>query len=293
MRIRTICTFGLATVAMACSSDRAYAPPGTVLTDAQVSEDVATEAGLAAAGSIEDQGMYFDNTGVSPSLNTFAQLGHLDTRPPSPGADNSPPATTAHPTCTYAASAGRWTCAPFVNARGLTVLWSYAYFDASGHAMQRFNSLTTEKIENASQLDGPVGDGTTLIGVTHRKSIQILSGLSGNEATRVWNGAGVSADTTSYHGANGSRHYAGIELDSVKSVVYAQPRNPGTYPLSGQVVRVANYTATSVGKTTEHRSVSRTVVTTFNGTAAVPIRSGVISCTLHLDTRKVDACSGR
>ena len=278
---------------MACSSDRAYAPPGTVLTDAQVSKDIAATAGLAAAGSIEDQGVYLDIAGVSPSLNTFGQLGSISTRTPTPNADNSaPPAAAVKPSCTYAASAGRWTCAPFVNARGLTVLWSYAYFDASGHPMQRYNSLTTEKIEYDSQLDGPVGDGTAFIGVTHRKVNQALSGLLGKEATRVWNGWGVSADTTSHHSATVSRSYAGIELDSVKSVVYAQPRTPGSYPLSGQVVRIAHYSVTAVGKATETRSVSRTIVTTFNGTATVPIRVGLMSCTLHLDTRKVDGCTG-
>lgn len=292
MRIRNCWIFGLAGVAAACSSDRTYAPPGTMLTDAQVSADVAATAGMAAAGSVEEQGHYFDYVGVSPSVNTFAQLGHVSSGMPVPSADNSAPTTTpVKPVCAYVSSTGRWMCAPYVNSRGLTVLSSYAYFDASGHPMQRYSSVTTERIEYKSQLDGPVGDGTTLTGVTHRTGHQVLSGLSAKETTHVWNGAGVSADTTYHHDAAGSRHYAGIELDSVKNVVYLQPRMPGTYPLSGQVVRVANYSVTAVGKATETRSVSRTAVTTFNGTAAVPIRLGTMSCTLHLDTRKVDGCT--
>lgn len=296
MRIRTTRTFcvaaGIIAGAIACSSDRAYAPPGTVLTDAQVSADVAATAGLAVVGSIEDQGDYLSNTGVSPSINTFASLGNVSTGAPAPNTDNSPAAAQPKPECAYGTATERWTCLPFVNSRGLTVLWSYAYFDASGTAMEQYNPVTTERVEYASQLDGPVGDGSTFTGVTHRKVNQVLSGLTGTEVTRVWNGAGVSADTTNYHSASGSRHYAGIELDSVKSVVYSHPRLPGSYPLSGEMVRIANYSATAAGKSTETRSVSRTIVTTFNGTATVLIRSGSVSCTLHLDTRKVDACSG-
>lgn len=293
MRIRTTWIFGLAIGAAACASDRSLAPPGTVLTDAQVSADVAATAGLAAAGSIEDQGLYLDNAGVSPSVGTFARLGNISTGMPTPNADNSAPVSAAatRPNCSYSASAGFWACTPFVNSRGLTVIWSYGYFDGSGNAMQYFNSLTTERIEYKARSYGPVGDGITIAGMTHRTSEQTLSGLLGKETTRVWNGAGVSADTTNYEDGSGSRHYAGIEIDSVKRVVYAQPRTRGSYPLSGEVIRVAKYSVSSVGKSTETRSVSRTIVTTFNGTAAVPIRLGRMSCTLHLDTRKVDGCS--
>jgi hypothetical protein len=246
---------------------------------------------MAAAGSIEDQGEYLSTAGVAPSLNTYATIGGVSLRPPAPSADNSTPAATTKPTCSFSADTGRWTCAPFINARGLTVLWSYAYFDADGKAMERYNPLTTARVEYRSQADGTIGNGNKFSGVTHRKVNQVLSGLTGKEVTRVWNGAGVSADTTNYHDSTSARHYAGVELDSVKSVIYAQPRTPGSYPLSGQIVRVANYSATASGKSSEARSVSRTVVTTFNGTSAVPIRAGAVSCTLHLDTRTVDGCS--
>ena len=252
---------GVAIATTACSSDRSYSPPGTVLTNTRVSEDVAVTAGMTAAASIDDQAQYLDNSAVSPA-------------------------------CSYAAMSGLWTCASFINSHGLTVLRSYQYFDQAGHAMQFYDSLATEWIEYKSQSDGEIGDGTAVSGMTHRTGEQTLSGLLGRETTRAWDGAGVSADTTSYHDASGTRRYAGVQLDSVKKVIYAQPRRPGSYPLSGQIVRVANYLVTAVGDESETRSVSRTVVTTFNGTSAVPIRLGTVSCTLHLDTRAVDGCTG-
>ena len=286
MRLRTIWIFGIIAAVGACSSDRAYVPPGTVLTDAQVSADVAGTAGMAAATSLEEQGNFLGDIGISPSLNSF---GHIlpapDRQPPSASATQQ-----ARPVCAFNAKTGTWNCAPLVNSKGQTLLMSYAYFDASGAATQEYNGTTTEKVVYNSQLDGPVGDGTTMTGMTHRRQEQILTGLTGKEVTRTWNGAGRSADTTDYHTASVSRHYVGAEVDSIKNVIYAQPRVPGTYPLSGEIVRVANYTASAIGKANESRSVSRRVLTTFNGTANVTIKSGTVTCTLHLDTKKVDGC---
>ena len=292
MRIGLICTIAIAAVALACSSDRSYAPPGTVLTDAQVSADVASSAGIAVASSIDDQAQYLDHAGISAAVNTPSAPGLSGGTPASiPGSTSAPSGT--KPVCDYSAATGRWTCAPFVNAHGLTVLWSYAYSDAVGKPMEKYDALATEKIDYRSQLSGPVGNGTSFVGVTHRTSEQTSSGLAGRETTRVWNGVGVSGDTVSYHDASGgSRRYAGIEIDSVKAVTYRQPRTLGSYPLSGQLVRVARYTVTAAGKSNETRSVSRTVVTTFDGSADVSIRLGSMSCTLHLATRKVDGCVG-
>ncbi len=289
MRISTICILGIVATGAGCSSDRAYAPPGTVLTDAQVSSDVAATAGAAAVGSLDEQTDFLGNAGVAPSRGTPGQPGGATTPPP-PSGSNSPAPATLKPTCSYTAKTGDWTCAPFTNPRGQTVVMSYAYFDTAGKPMQAYSETNTERVDYHSQMDGPVGDGVNLTGVMHRKQWQTLTGLAGKEVTRTWNGAGISTDTTDHRSATESRHYAGVEMDSLKNVVYPQPRTQGSYPLSGQIVRVANYTATATGKTTETRSVSRKVVTTFNGTANVTIKSGSVTCTLHLDTRKVDGC---
>jgi hypothetical protein len=128
-------------------------------------------------------------------------------------------------------------------------------------------------------------------GVTHRTTNETMSGLSGKETTRVWDGFGVSADTNSHRNDGSVRNYAGVRVDSLKALTFAHPRPRGAYPLSGQMVQVANYTVTSIGKTTETRSVSRRIVTTFDGSANATIRVGNTKCTLHLDTRKVDGCT--
>lgn len=286
MRIRTIFACSLGIAISACSSDRSYSPPGTVLTDTRVSEDLAVTAGMAAASSIDDQGEYLNNTGIAPS---GAVLVPTTATAPNGAAAVAQP----KPVCTYGATSGLWSCAPFVSPRGLTTVWTIRYSDKSGKGMQRYDSLATATIEYSFKSDGPVGDGTALSGMTHRTGEQALSGLLGNETTRAWNGAAVSVDTTTYSDASGMRRYVGVQVDSVKDVVYAQPHVPGSYPLSGRIVRAANFLVTTDENGSETRSVSRTITTTFNGTATVSIRIGALSCTLHLEKSAVDECSGR
>lgn len=272
-------TFGVMAIA-ACSSDRAYAPPGTTLTDAQVSRDVAVSAGNAAASELQDQNDYVADAGITASR---------DNAPPPSGPATASPAQSA-PACTYAAATGRWNCAPFVNQRGLTVTRSYAYFDAANVPMEHYDRLRTAKINYQHETHGPVGDGVTFYGTTHQRGNETASGLIGAETVRTWDGVTVSADTNTHKDAAGTRQYAGVRIDSMIAVTWAQPRAPGAFPLSGRMVQAANYMVTSTGSQTETRSVSRRSVVTYNGTADATLQIGAVSCTLHLDTRKVDSC---
>src|SRR5205823_14440786 len=120
-----------------------------------------------------------------------------------------------------------------------------------------------------------------------------IAGLLGVETTRRWYGFGASADTNTHRSALTTRTYAGTAVDSLKAVVYPQPMTATSYPLSGTMIRVVKYLVTSRGRNgTEQRSVNRRVVTTYNGSAAVQIQTGSVTCTLHLDTHTVDGCSG-
>lgn len=267
--------------AAACSSDRAYAPPGTVLTDAQVNRDLAQSAGTASAALLQEQDDYVVAVGICPSSSTKAPTAASPTTLSAP----------AKPTCTYDAATGRWSCDPFINARGLTVTRSYAFIDASGAPMQHYSDTATARINYRSESHGPVGDGVKFYGTTHRTSNQTASGLLGKETTRIWDGAGVSADTVTHRDSATTRRYAGVRLDSLEGLTYVQPRHRGDYPIAGHTVQVANFTVTSTGRSTETRSVSRRVVTTYNGTALATVQTETMTCTLHLDTHTVDGCT--
>ena len=263
----------------ACNSDRAYAPPDTVLTDRQISTDVAQSEGDAVAADLESLGDAAAMTGVNFSVQTA----------PAGGASANVMMSASTANCTY--SNGRWSCAPVVE-NGITTVRSYAYYDAAGQPMKTLDNVKTASVNFQFSMNGTVSRDSTFSGVLHRTRNVTVSGLLGVETTRRWDGFGASADTNTHHDAVSTRRYAGKSADSLKAVVYPQPRTPGSFPLSGSTIRVVSYTVTSTGRGTETRSVDRRVVTTYNGTALARIQSGSVTCTLHLDTHKVDSCSG-
>ncbi len=275
----------LSTIAIgiaACNSDRAYAPPDTVLTDRQVSTDVVVSEGEAVAA---------DLVSLDESANISGGVFSVNSGDDAPSVRNNmaPSSTASSTSCTYAS--GRWSCMPAAQ-NGVTIVRSYTYFDGSGQPMYRYDALKTASINHQLTMNGTIARDTTFSGVVHRARSVTVSGLLGAETTRRWDGAGTSADTNTHRDSRGTRRYAGNSADSLKAVVYLQPRTPGSYPLSGSTVRIVSYTVTLSGKSSEIRSVDRRVVATYNGTALAKIQTGTVTCTLHLDTHRVDGCSG-
>lgn len=267
-----------ASIALACNSDRASAPADTVLTDQQVSHDVAVSEGEAAAQ---------DLSSLLNSANVAG--GSLSVQSAEPRGGSFDLMASASSACAY--DSGRWSCAP-VTENGLTVIRSYAFYDAAGQPTKVRDDLTTASVNFQLSVHGTVSRDTTFSGVVHRTRNVTVSGLLGHETTRKWTGFGTSADTNTHRSAQTTRTYAGTSVDSLKAVVYPQPRTADSYPLSGTMVRVVSYLVTSRGKGLERRSVDRRVVITYNGTANAQLQSGTTTCTLHLDTRKVDGCTG-
>jgi hypothetical protein len=257
-----------------CNSDRAYAPPDTVLTDRQVSMDVANSVGEAIAADLQSLDDAANLSGATFSINIDQVRGDAQ--------------STAAP-CTY--SAGRWSCAAVI-ANGVTTARSYAYYDVNGQPMQTLDNVKTASINYQLSVNGTHVRDSTFTGITHRNRNVTVSGLLGSETSRRWDGYGASADTNTHHDAVSIRRYTGKSTDSLKAVVYPQPRTHGSFPLSGSTVRAVNFTVTSTGRGIETRSVDRRVVTTYNGTSLARIQSGTVTCTLHLDTHKVDGCTG-
>jgi hypothetical protein len=192
-----------------------------------------------------------------------------------------------HPseTCTFSASTQLYTC---TNSSNETIVRSYGYFDIDGKPMSSFVKGVTASIHTLVRIDGSVSRDSTFTGVRHSVRDLIVSGFLGD--TRIWNGFGSSADTNTHKEARSTRTYTGLSVDTLKAVTFVAERSTNPYPLSGVAVRVVNYTVVSTGKQTETTTVSKRIVVTFNGTADVPITLGDYSCTLHLDTKKVDGC---
>ena len=192
-----------------------------------------------------------------------------------------------HPSesCTFSAATQLYTC---INSSNETIVRSYGYFDIDGKPMASFIKGVTASIHTLVKIDGSVTRDSTFTGVRHSIRDLIVSGFLGE--TRIWNGFGSSADTNTHKESRSTRTYTGLSVDTLKAVTFAAERSTNPYPLSGVAVRVVNYTVVSTGKQTETTTVNKRIVVTFNGTADVPITLGDYSCTLHLDTRKVDGC---
>jgi hypothetical protein len=203
---------------------------------------------------------------------------------PAPGADQ--PAPQPQPeSCAFNAGALIYTCTK--SEEGKTVVKSYQFLDAAGVAMPSFIKGATEAIHFVVKTDASeVRDNNR--SATHSLRDQILSGFLG--PNRIWNGSGSSADTNSHVEGLSSRKYTGSSVDTLKAVTFVDQRSTHPYPLSGVSVRVVDYTVVSTGQQLETTTVHKRVVVTFNGTADVPITLGDYSCTLHLDTHKVDGC---
>ncbi|GAC1486366.1 MAG: hypothetical protein NVS1B5_08730 [Gemmatimonadaceae bacterium] len=201
-------------------------------------------------------------------------------------AGSSTPSTTGpSQTCTFSAATQVYTC---TTSSQETIVRTFAYFDSAGKPMPKFLQGVTASIHLLVKIDGAVTKDSTFTAVRHSLRDLTVSGFLGD--TRIWNGFGSSADTNSHTEALSKRTYTGLAVDTLQAVTFAKERSAHPYPLSGVAIRVVNYTVVSTGKQTETTTVYKRVVVTFNGTADVPITLGNYSCTLHLDTKKVDGC---
>ncbi len=257
----------------ACNTDRTLVPLGTILTDTRVTADVAVSSGDAVAWDLDRL------EGIISSSGANALAGKSGGA--TPWQDN---------TCTYSVQLGSWACMSKLE-NGLTVQRFYAYLDASGKPMQKYDELLTESVNYQSKSEGSVSRDSSYLALIHRTRAVLLSGLKGRESTRQWDLAGTSADTVTHRDNGSIRRYTGVTTDSLRKVIIPYPHAANSWPLSGTSIRTVNFVVTTVGKN-ETRSVMRRAVTTFNGTASPEIQIGSTKCVLHLDTHKVDGCTG-
>jgi hypothetical protein len=154
--------------------------------------------------------------------------------------------------------------------------------------MSSFVKGTTASVRYLTKTDGAIQHDSGNYSVTHQLRDLTVSGFLGT--TRIWNGAGSSTDTTVHYESAERRTYTGVSVDTLKAVTYLENRSTNPFPLSGTSIRVMNYTAITIGASTVTTTVNQRVVVTYNGTKDVPMTSGIFTCTLHLDTHKVDSC---
>jgi hypothetical protein len=187
--------------------------------------------------------------------------------------------------CTLNAADGRFDCPPQINANGVTVVRSLAFFDASGAQMNHFDSTTASMNVQSTEhgvIPGAAGADT----VSGSRNLT-ATGLLGHNTTRTWNGTGSGTHGAFWSDSAASRT-ADVSFNSTFSnVVVALPRLSNPYPVSGGISRVVTGSGVvTKGDSTKTVTISRTVGITFNGTEFVPMTVGSQSYTLDLATGK-------
>ena len=187
--------------------------------------------------------------------------------------------------CTLNPATGRFDCPPTVNANGLTVTRSLAFFDANGVMMNHFDSTTASMNVQATDV-GVVSRENGADTVSRSRNLT-ATGLLGHNTTRTWNGS--ASGTGGGYGSDSAatRTFDVSDNTTFSDIVVALPRSANPYPVSGSIARMVTGSGTvTKGDSTRAVTISRNVGITFNGTEFVPMTVGSVSYTLDLATGK-------
>jgi hypothetical protein len=187
--------------------------------------------------------------------------------------------------CTLNPADGRFDCPATVNANGVSVVRSLAFFDTTGTLMNHFDS-TTASMNVQATLSGVVITTAGADTVNGTRNLT-ATGLFGHNTTRIWNGSGNGTHGAFWVDSAASRT-ADVSYSSIfTNVVVALPRSANPYPVSGTISRAVTGTGVvTKGDSTRTISISRSVGITFNGTEFVPMTVGNQTYTLDLATGK-------
>jgi hypothetical protein len=247
----------------ACESTTSAIP--TLLTDATISSDVATNSGDAIASAVVAM---TDNEGAAALPYVASSSGEL------PAVD-----AIRTRTCYDASGAVVANCLPLSSVRKIV---THVEFNGS-----RTGTSSTEG-----------GTTKTYSGVAHRVSNDTLvrtfnTAQPPAEISRTHSDVTVGHDTTAFTEGTFTRSVAEATRDTVKAVKFNLPRSSNPWPVSGSIVRVDTVHATATREDkTETRTVVRIVQVDFpadaQGNVVLKVNDKV--CNLNLQTHAVTNC---
>jgi hypothetical protein len=185
--------------------------------------------------------------------------------------------------CTYNQGSGRFTC-PAITSGGLTLNRDYAFFTAAQAAQQAYDPSSTASANFHVSVTGVhVADAGA--DTVDRDRTLTVSGLSGAETSRTWNGTGSRTDGGYRMEGDVKRSYHVTDAVTVSNVLVTLPRSSNPWPVSGTITRHISGTA-SVARSglSKTFSLDRTATITFNGTQFATVAVGSNTYTLDLAT---------
>jgi len=244
---------GLVVAAAACSSSDTL--PGTSLSDATVTADVAA---AAADGFAEDVDVM---TGMDGHIGNISSSFSNDGSGIAFGRGAWRPGLSG---CTFAG--GSFAC-PDTLRNGLHVTRTVTLFDAGGATESAYDSLLTASINVIADISGARTHGPWTAAVARHRNITV-TGLAGTETSRTVNGTGSESVSDSRVTKNDStRSYTLTGSSTITNVVMPVRSTDGGngWPTSGTITRTLTITFTSGPKSGQ--STTRTVTITFDGTS--------------------------
>ncbi len=166
--------------------------------------------------------------------------------------------------CPFNSANQRLECALVIRSGGLSVIRSYAFFDAANAVQQAYDALLTARANIITDVEGDRSNDNWSATIDRHRDFDV-TGLAGTETQRTWNGTGSSSATRSRHTDDGAERSYDIVCNlTVANVVVPVPNGSDRFPVSGTVTRQC--TVTFNGGPRDGQTVVRTAVLTFNGT---------------------------
>jgi hypothetical protein len=185
--------------------------------------------------------------------------------------------------CAYGAATGRVTCDPVTN-RGLTIVRSSAYTDASGASQSAFDSVTTNTIDTRVQVTGTITRRDSSTTTINNASDRTVSGLAKGSTKHTVNGTASGNELSNGRDSSGTFTAQRTAADTVRGIVVPVSDTGHTYPTAGAIIRVMAVTVTHTGGSVQ--ASTRREVVTYDGSSTAQMvitQDGTTkTCTLPL-----------
>jgi hypothetical protein len=137
------------------------------------------------------------------------------------------------------------------------------FYDESGSAMEAYDPLLTERIDVSVEIVGSL-ERPMWSGEVERHRDVSVTGLSGEETERTWNGTGSDEHSSVRVVEEGDMERRFESQTTIEDVVVALPRSENPWPIAGTITRQVVVTVINGPEGDVTRE--RTVVITFDGT---------------------------
>lgn len=270
------CALGAAVLAIslaACSGDSATGP-GLGITDNEINQGIASDAGDAVATSVDL--MTAEDAAEGAASLTLA-----------PGVDAAVTVTCTGP------DAGGWFTCDKTTWRGLSLVRQVRYWDGTSYGLG-FDPGTTDSVNHRLTLTGsfhPVWSPLRTIYVDRADTSTMIVNRAGSPVQHIWNRVGARQDSSTYVTANVRRAFHYTAFDTATAVTFDMPRSQYPWPMSGTVVHDVTVVFDASSDTKSYsKTIVRRVEVTFNGTENVTLQVGALTCSLDLGTHAVTGC---